>query len=88
MAEGKCIKTGAVVLFLNWGRVGPADLFAVGEQVIVRLNGEFFASTWSVHNEQPRPISHLVMILTGDFVDKQRGVMVVSPQSISPYEGA
>lgn len=85
-----CIYTGAYVHFVEYGTYALADLFQIGDTIVVHLPGALSDKTLGEHERQPlRSVSHEVCI-GGGF--HRRGVVVVpkasslrGPASLSGY---
>ena len=76
----QCVRTGAVVLFHEYGCVGRADLFEVGNIVVIQLGHSFEKSTTYDTNEIHQA-THQVVIGPG-WLHKGRGVAVVPREAI------
>lgn len=77
----RCIKTGAWVLFEDYGFTAPADLFTVGEDtIVVKFNGNVMQNCY--YGESPRPITHKVQCLDDGYWRSDIGVLVVPQRNI------
>lgn len=74
MTIGTCIKTGAVVLFEDYGQIYVADLFEVGDAIVINFTPDTWAKPLAFSH--PRRITHLVTLSEG-FLQKDKGVCVV-----------
>lgn len=80
-----CIKTGAIVYFSNYGFASPADLYAVGDVIIIRWVAE------GKHYCEATAYMHVVDLIAHDSAMWHRedlGVTVVRKDMITePMEG-
>lgn len=72
---GNCIKTGAVVKFSEYNQSMAADLFRVGDSIVIRFSPNAFDS--SVSFNYPRPVTHEVYVGSTGLLDKFGGIAVV-----------
>lgn len=71
---GSCIKTGACVHFIEYDQYIVADLFTVGDAVVIHFTPDAFNGA---HSFQPsRPVTHNVYV-GSDYLDKRAGYAVV-----------
>lgn len=49
--SGNCVKTGAQVLVLEYGRVQTADLFLVGDCMVINFGTSIHEGRWPVHDD-------------------------------------
>lgn len=71
---GNCIKTGAVVLFKEYGQTFVADLFQVGHSIVIRFTFGAFDQPMAFNH--PRPVTHEVYIGSYGLLDKRGGIAV------------
>lgn len=72
---GNCIKTGAAVFFNEYQQTIVADLFSVGDTIVMHMAPKTFDSDFVFNNQ--RPATHEAYIGTSGFLDKVRGLAVV-----------
>ena len=72
-----CIKTGAHVHFLEYDLTLPADLFEVGDCVVINAN----AGAFDYGHELNLKASHRVAVGSG-FLHKEKGLCVVHRSQI------
>lgn len=72
-----CIKTGARVRITNYNITVPADLFEVGDCVVVNMNPGVF----EYGHELSLEATHEVMCVKG-FLHKDKGVCVIPKELI------
>lgn len=72
-----CIKTGARVLLVEYQQVFAADLYAVGDCIIARLNPE----PMTIKECTP---THSIEVGDG-FLRQDLGILVVPFHYVSPY---
>lgn len=72
---GNCIKTGAVVKVVEYGQTIAADLFQVGESVVIRFSPGAFDQAFAFNH--PRPVTHEVYVGSAGCLDKRGGIAVV-----------
>lgn len=72
-----CIKTGAVVKVLEYGRVAAADIHRVGDTVVVKFAGHFEESAWWQDTPGRRPVTHDLILGIDHYWDKKNGIAVV-----------
>lgn len=72
-----CIKTGARVYLDNYGSSAPADLFAVGECIVVRFPQAY--DECCVFDNPPTRVTHIVEVFDGNdyWWRKDLGVLVI-----------
>lgn len=64
--SGICVFTGALVRVLEYGKVAPADVFQVGETIVVRFSGSIHDGQWQDQVEH----SHTLLLgLDGFLLD-------------------
>lgn len=66
-----CIKTGAYVYFADYDMYSHADLYAIGNYIVVH---------WNVHgasHEAHREVSHQMNLGTENYHNKDSGISVV-----------
>lgn len=76
---GNCIKTGAVVKFIEYNQTFVADLFQVDGAIVIHLPADAFNQELAFNH--PRPVTHEVHVGKG-LLDKRAGYAVVSADSI------
>lgn len=85
---GKCIKTGARVKVIEYGRVVPADLFQVGDTIVINLAGtDFEECGWFDGTEGMPAATHEVAISNG-FFHKHKNVIVVKAHQVWNADGS
>ncbi len=72
--SGNCIKTGAVVCFIEYGQTFVADLFKVGDAIIIHTAPDVFDKPMAF--DHPRPVTHDVYIGSAGLIDKRAGFFV------------
>jgi len=77
-----CIKNGARVYLENYGSSAPADLFAVGNCIVVRFPRAF--DECCEFESPSTPITHVVEVFDGSdyYWRKDLGVLVIPRQLI------
>lgn len=73
---GNCTKTGAVVKFIEYGQTFVADLFKVGDAIVVRFTPGSFDQVSSLTLDERRPVTHEVYIGSYGLLDKRGGIAV------------
>lgn len=76
----RCVKTGAKVHFQDYGCVAHADLFEVGDTMIINLGGEFFGAASFDWRDRHNP-THILEIGDGYF-HKEKGIAVVPREAL------
>ena len=72
--SGNCVKTGAQVLVLEYGRVQTADLFLVGDCILINFATDIHDGRWP----QPgKPADYQVFIGLDGFWHDTKNVLVV-----------
>ena len=51
--SGNCVKTGARVLVLEYGRVQTADLFLVGDCIVINFGASIHEGRWPEEGAEP-----------------------------------
>lgn len=77
---GNCIKTGAVVTFIEYGQTFAADLFKVGGSIVIRIAPDSFGSEAAFKHQ--RPATHEVFVGSTGLLDKRGGIAVVPAESL------
>ena len=72
--SGKCVKTAAQVMILEYGRVAGADIFVVGDNLVINFGGEYPENG---HWPEEVPPTHQVTIGMDGFFHSKKGVLVV-----------
>jgi len=72
---GNCIKTGAVVKFIEYNQTFVADLFKVADAVVIRFEKQAFDMPFAF--ACARPVTHEVYIGSSGLLDKRDGYAVV-----------
>lgn len=72
-----CIKTGAVVKVIEYGRVAAADVSTVGDTVVVKFAGNFEENAWWPDTPGCRPVTHDLILGIDHYWDKKNGIAVV-----------
>lgn len=70
--SGFCVKTGAFVKVLDYGRAQVADVFLVGDCVVIKLGADLFDG-----DRVEGPTSHAALIGATGFYDDQTSTLVV-----------
>lgn len=76
---GNCLRTGAFVLFEEYGFAVPADIFSVGDTYVLRTNPDvrFYNAPL------PRAVTHVVTIGNVGFFKEAAGVAVVPASNLT-----
>lgn len=75
--NGVCVKTGAKVLVLEYGKVAAADLFLVNDVVIAKFAGSIHQGAWPDDMEATH---ELIVGLDGFMVDGAAGTIISVPK--------
>lgn len=54
--SGNCVKTGAQVLVLEYGRVQTADLFLVGDCILINFGANIHEGRWPAVDDGSGPV--------------------------------
>lgn len=79
-----CYKTGAQVYFQNYGYSVPADLYSVGNTVVIRFNAE--GRVWKALDNS---VSHIVAQIDNSddwFMREDLGICVVHDAEVWHYD--
>lgn len=80
---GNCIKTGACVHFLEYGQLIVADLFKVGDAVVIQFAPDAFNGQSSF--KPSRPVTHEAYV-GSDYLSKRDGYAVVKSIGVCEVE--
>lgn len=72
---GKCVKTGAQVTVLDYGRTGWADVFAVGDCIVIHFGHDVFDQGEFLPDGQKAPYE--VWLGAHGFAHKGKRMIVV-----------
>ena len=72
--SGNCVKTGAQVLVLEYGRVQTADLFLVGDCIVINFGANIHEGRWP---EEGVETSYQTIIGLDGFWHDTKNVLVV-----------
>lgn len=82
---GNCIKTGAVVTFVEYDQTFACDLFQVADAIVIRFRPGAFDEADAFHFS--RPVTHKVYV-GNDLLDKRGGYAVVRNSSLQEVREA
>lgn len=75
-----CIKTGAVVHFPEWNMTHAADLYAVGNCILIKMNyADFYAST-------NREVTHHAVVWNTGYIDKDKRIAFIPADQMKVIE--
>lgn len=81
-----CIKTGARVWLPDYNLIAPADLYAVGDSIIVRFNGDptKYEGNFHLAGSVPEGATHIVHLnFRGEnYIRLDTGTLVVERRAI------
>lgn len=80
----RCVRTGAVVYFSEYGCTVRADVFEVGDTVVIQLGGAFHKSA-TYDRKTALRATHQVEVGHGYF-QKERGVVVVPREALKELQ--
>ena len=72
--NGDCVKTGARVLVLEYGKVQTADLFLVGDCMVINFGASIHEGRWPEEGVEP---SYQAIIGLEGFYHDTKNVLVV-----------
>ena len=72
--SGNCVKTGAQVLVLEYGRVQTADLFLVGDCIVINFGANIHEGRWP---EEGAETPYQAIIGLDGFYHDTKNVLVV-----------
>ena len=77
--SGNCVKTGAQVLVLEYGRVQTADLFLVGDCILINFGASIHEGRWPTVDDGnvEVPEDYQAIIGLGGFWHDTKNVLVV-----------
>lgn len=75
--NGVCVKTGAKVLVLEYGKVASADLFLVNDVIVAKFGGSIHNGMWP--DDMP-PTHEIIIGLDGFMVDGSSGTIITVPK--------
>ena len=79
--SGNCVKTGAQVLVLEYGRVQTADLFLVGDCILINFGANIHEGRWPAVDDGTGPLpegeAYQVIIGLDGFWHDTKNVLVV-----------